>query len=105
MFAALDVAHRQHHRALGWFAAGEALALVGLIGVTVSVGLALLVDRRAGWGALSLAACALVLWAQTRGTLAPIAALRETSAIIGELVLHELSGRWRIIRPSWSVPA
>ena len=42
----------------------------------------------------------LVLWAQTRGALAPIAALRETSvifgAIIGTLVFREPFGRARI---------
>lgn len=52
-------------------------------------------------GVLSLAAYALVLWAQTRGALAPIAALRETSIIIGAaigaLMFHERFGRWRIV--------
>ena len=52
-------------------------------------------------GALSLAAYGLVLWAQTRGALAPIAALRETSvivgAVIGTVVFGERFGRWRII--------
>jgi drug/metabolite transporter (DMT)-like permease len=51
-------------------------------------------------GALSLAAYGLVLWAQTRGALAPIAALRETSvivgAVIGTVVFGERFGRWRI---------
>ena len=51
-------------------------------------------------GLLSLAAYALVLWAQTRGALAPIAALRETSvivgAVIGAVVFGERFGRWRI---------
>ncbi|MBB6629047.1 EamA family transporter [Nocardioides sp. KIGAM211] len=51
-------------------------------------------------GALSLAAYGLVLWAQTRGALAPIAALRETSvivgAIIGAVLFGERFGRWRI---------
>ena len=51
-------------------------------------------------GALSLLAYGLVLWAQTRGPLAPIAALRETSvifgAIIGTVVFHESFGRSRI---------
>ena len=51
-------------------------------------------------GALSVLAYGLVLWAQTRGALAPIAALRETSvifgAIIGTLVFHEPFGRSRI---------
>ncbi len=52
-------------------------------------------------GALSVLAYGLVLWAQTRGALAPIAALRETSvifgAIIGTLVFREPFGRIRII--------
>jgi drug/metabolite transporter (DMT)-like permease len=49
----------------------------------------------------SIIAYGLVLWAQTRGALAPIAALRETSviigAIIGALVFRERFGRWRIV--------
>jgi drug/metabolite transporter (DMT)-like permease len=52
-------------------------------------------------GALSLLAYGLVLWAQTRGALAPIAAVRETSiifgAIIGALMFHERFGRVRIV--------
>jgi len=51
-------------------------------------------------GALSVAAYGLVLWAQTRGALAPIAALRETSvifgAIIGALAFREPFGRIRV---------
>jgi drug/metabolite transporter (DMT)-like permease len=51
-------------------------------------------------GALSVMAYGLVLWAQTRGALAPIAALRETSvifgAIIGTVVFREPFGRARI---------
>lgn len=51
-------------------------------------------------GVLSLVAYALVLWAQTRGALAPIAALRETSvivgAVIGAVVFGERFGRWRV---------
>jgi drug/metabolite transporter (DMT)-like permease len=51
-------------------------------------------------GALSVLAYGLVLWAQTRGALAPIAALRETSvifaAIIGTVVFREPFGRQRI---------
>jgi drug/metabolite transporter (DMT)-like permease len=51
-------------------------------------------------GALSVLAYGLVLWAQTRGALAPIAALRETSvifgAIIGTLVFREAFGRTRV---------
>ncbi|MFC4590784.1 DMT family transporter [Sphaerisporangium corydalis] len=37
-------------------------------------------------GVVSLAAYGLVLWAQTRGALAPIAALRETSIVIGAAI-------------------
>jgi drug/metabolite transporter (DMT)-like permease len=52
-------------------------------------------------GLLSLVAYALVIWAQTRGALAAVAALRETSvivaALIGTLFLHEPFGRRRII--------
>jgi drug/metabolite transporter (DMT)-like permease len=51
-------------------------------------------------GALAVLAYGLVLWAQTRGALAPIAALRETSvifgAIIGTAVFREPFGRSRI---------
>lgn len=51
-------------------------------------------------GALSVLAYGLVLWAQTRGALAPIAALRETSVIfgafIGTVVFREPFGRARI---------
>jgi drug/metabolite transporter (DMT)-like permease len=51
-------------------------------------------------GALSVLAYGLVLWAQTRGALAPIAALRETSvifgAIIGALAFREPFGRVRV---------
>ncbi|MET9870459.1 EamA family transporter, partial [Streptomyces sp. NPDC006386] len=36
--------------------------------------------------ALSVAAYALVLWAQTRAELAPIAALRESSIIVGAAI-------------------
>jgi drug/metabolite transporter (DMT)-like permease len=50
-------------------------------------------------GVLSLAAYALVLWAQTRGALAAVAALRETSvvlgAVIGTFVFREPFGRRR----------
>jgi drug/metabolite transporter (DMT)-like permease len=52
-------------------------------------------------GALSVLAYGLVLWAQTRGALAPIAALRETSvifgAIIGTVAFREPFGRIRIV--------
>ena len=52
-------------------------------------------------GALSWASYALVLWAQARGALGAVAALRETSvivaAVIGTLVFGEPFGRQRIL--------
>jgi drug/metabolite transporter (DMT)-like permease len=52
-------------------------------------------------GLLSMVAYALVLWAQTVGSLAAVAALRESSvimgAIIGAVVFHEGFGRTRIV--------
>lgn len=52
-------------------------------------------------GALSLIAYGLVLWAQTRADLAPVAALRETSIIagaaIGALFFKERFGRPRLV--------
>jgi drug/metabolite transporter (DMT)-like permease len=52
-------------------------------------------------GALSVAAYGLVLWAQRRGALAVVAALRETSvlvaALIGTLVFGERFGRRRVL--------
>ena len=52
-------------------------------------------------GVLSLAAYGLVLWAQTRAPLAPVAALRETSslmgAIIAAVVFKESFGRRRML--------
>jgi drug/metabolite transporter (DMT)-like permease len=55
-------------------------------------------------GVLSLAAYGLVLWAQRRGALAVVAALRETSvlvaALIGTLVFGERFGRRRVVAAS-----
>jgi drug/metabolite transporter (DMT)-like permease len=52
-------------------------------------------------GILSLAAYGLVLWAQTKAPLAPVAALRETSslmgAIIAAVVFKESFGRRRVL--------
>jgi drug/metabolite transporter (DMT)-like permease len=52
-------------------------------------------------GAISLAAYSLVLWAQTSGAMAPVAALRETSivfgAVIGALFLGERLGHRRAL--------
>jgi drug/metabolite transporter (DMT)-like permease len=52
-------------------------------------------------GVLSVTAYAIVLWAQTRGALAAVTALRETgvivAAIIGTVVFHEHFGRRRLV--------
>jgi drug/metabolite transporter (DMT)-like permease len=52
-------------------------------------------------GALSVLAYGLVLWAQTRGALATVAALRESSiilaAVIGSVVFHERFGWARVV--------
>ncbi|MGI8713458.1 MAG: EamA family transporter [Solirubrobacteraceae bacterium] len=45
-----------------------------------------LLVRGAGAGVLSVIAYGLVLWAQTRGALAVVAALRETSVVFGALI-------------------
>jgi drug/metabolite transporter (DMT)-like permease len=54
-----------------------------------------------GGGVLSLIAYGLVVWAQARGNLATIAALRETSiviaALIGAVFFHERFGRFRMV--------
>jgi drug/metabolite transporter (DMT)-like permease len=52
-------------------------------------------------GVLSMLAYGLVVWAQSRGALAPIAALRETSiviaTVIGTIVFNERFGRARLV--------
>jgi drug/metabolite transporter (DMT)-like permease len=57
--------------------------------------------KGAAGGVLALVAYGLVLWAQTRGALAAVAALRETSVIvaaaIGTVVLGERFGRLRVL--------
>jgi drug/metabolite transporter (DMT)-like permease len=58
--------------------------------------------RLAGLGGLlSVTAYAIVLWAQTRGALAAVTALRETgvivAAVIGTVVFHEHFGRRRVV--------
>lgn len=101
---------------LGVRRAGTALGYAGwlfLLQGPVLPLMALAVRRRRLWqqvrphlgaglagGVLSLVAYGLVLWAQTRGALAAVSALRETSVIvgaaIGAVVFHERFGRWRV---------
>jgi drug/metabolite transporter (DMT)-like permease len=54
-----------------------------------------------GGGLVSLVAYGLVLWAQTSGATAAVAALRETSIVVGALIgvvfLHERLGRRRVV--------
>lgn len=56
-------------------------------------------------GAISIAAYTIVLWAQTSGALAPIAALRETSIVFGALIgaafLGERLGARRAMLRVW----
>jgi drug/metabolite transporter (DMT)-like permease len=102
---------------VGVRASGSSIAYIGWLMLLESLGVPLcaLIMRRSvltkqprkliaaglGAGALSVLAYGLVLWAQTRGALAPIAALRETSvifgAIIGTVAFREPFGRTRIV--------
>lgn len=99
---------RQSHSTLGYIGW---LMLLGEITVPILVfawrGPSLLPLLRPVWhigllgGALSIAAYGLVLWSQTRGALASIAAMRESSiilvAIIGAVWFKEGFGRARIL--------
>jgi drug/metabolite transporter (DMT)-like permease len=88
----------------GWLMTLQGLAIP--LAAVVIRGRALPGQLRGAWaaglggGVLSVAAYGLVLWAQTRSPLALVAALRETSiiigAIIGSLVFREPFGRSRI---------
>jgi drug/metabolite transporter (DMT)-like permease len=82
---------------------------------SVSIPIYALVAQRArvarGWpttwrlpalgGVLSIVAYGIVLWAQTRGALGAVTALRETgvivAAVIGTIVFHERFGRRRLV--------
>lgn len=88
---------------IGWLMTLEGLSCAALA-LAVRRG-ALPARLRGAWraglagGVLSVAAYGLVLWAQTRSALALVAALRETSiiigAVIGSLVFREPFGRSR----------
>jgi drug/metabolite transporter (DMT)-like permease len=89
-------------------AGGYTMWLLGVQGAITASALLFFRRRRthASWGsatavaAMTAAAYGLVLWAQTRGALAEIAALRESSvvvaAVIGMLFFKEPMGRVRI---------
>lgn len=89
------------------------LATMAAVPLARRTRLAAPVAGRAGWpvaaatGVLSMLAYGLVLWAQTRGALAAVAALRESSVVVaaalGAVLFHEpcLSGshdQWRVRR-------
>jgi drug/metabolite transporter (DMT)-like permease len=92
---------------------GYTVWLLGALGVAMlayaawQYGRSLVASMRRLWwlvavgGALGWASYALVLWAQTRGALAAVAALRETSvvvaAVLGTLFFGERFGRRRIV--------
>jgi uncharacterized membrane protein len=90
-----------------WLFLGNGLLMpIALLVVRGRTGQALrvapaLIPRGLIAGILSLIAYALVLWAQTRGELAVVAALRETSvvfaAILGAVVFHERMPGRRIL--------
>lgn len=75
----------------GWLMLLNSAVTLGVVAVRRHrTGLLTHLRRHAGVGllgaALSLAAYGLVLWAQTKGALAPISALRETSIVIGAII-------------------
>jgi drug/metabolite transporter (DMT)-like permease len=80
--------------------AAPVIALVRRRGRLVAAARRSAVPGLAG-GAISLAAYSIVLWAQTSGALAPIAALRESSIVFGTLIgalfLGERLGRRRAV--------
>ncbi|MFE0464272.1 EamA family transporter [Kitasatospora sp. NPDC058965] len=89
---------------IAWLFLVEGVAMV--LTVALLRGRGLVAQARGSWltglggGVLSLVAYGLVVWAQTAGDLATIAALRETSiviaAVIGAVVLREGLGRVRL---------
>jgi drug/metabolite transporter (DMT)-like permease len=108
-YTVLDGAGVRRSGTVGGYAAYLFL-LHGLITVVAAAAVRrgrLVPAMRRGWhlgflgGVLSVAAYGLVLWAQTRGALAAVAALRESSvvvaALIGALAFHEPLGRRRVL--------
>jgi len=78
---------------LGYGVARRGRALVGAMGTHWRLGVGAALSAVTGY--------ALVLWAQAHGSLAMVAALRETSvivgAVIGALVFREPFGPWRTV--------
>jgi drug/metabolite transporter (DMT)-like permease len=101
----LGVVEAQLLAYIGWMFLLQGPALPVLAVLRRGRGLPALLRRHAlpglAGGAISLAAYSIVLWAQTSGALAPIAALRESSivfgALIGALFLGEPLGHRRAI--------
>jgi len=89
----------------GWLMTSESI-VIPVVALAARRG-RLLTAMRPVWhigllgGGLSVLAYGLVLWAQTRGALASVAALRESSivlaAVIGSVFFHEKFGRSRIV--------
>jgi drug/metabolite transporter (DMT)-like permease len=89
---------------LVWLSLGYGVALPGYVVATGRRRFA--AALRTGWrtgaaaGVCSLVAYGLVIWAQTRGALAAVAALRESSvvvaAVLGTVLLHERFGPLRV---------
>jgi drug/metabolite transporter (DMT)-like permease len=90
---------------VGWLLALEGLVIaataVAVRGRKLITQAKPVLSRGLAAGLLGLVAYGLVLWAQTQGALAPVAALRETSviaaAVIGTLFFSEPFGRARIL--------
>ncbi|MGH3358893.1 MAG: EamA family transporter [Nocardioidaceae bacterium] len=90
---------------IGWLflLQGPVLPVVAVIRRRHELGIFLRTGAAAGLagGFISLLAYAIVLWAQTSGALAPIAALRESSIVVGALIgaafLHEPLGHRRAV--------
>ncbi|MEU8517200.1 DMT family transporter [Kitasatospora sp. NPDC048722] len=108
LYTVLDGSGVRHAGTVGGYVAwlfllqGPALVLVGWLrrGRSLLVGAGRVVPLGIAGGVLSLTAYGLVVWAQSRGDLATIAALRETSIVIAALiataVFRERLGRLRL---------
>ncbi|MER7756181.1 DMT family transporter [Kitasatospora sp. NPDC097643] len=108
LYTVLDGSGVRHAGTVGGYIAwlfllqGSTLALIVWIrrGRSLLTGVGAVLPRGIAGGVLSLTAYGLVVWAQSRGSLATIAALRETSiviaALIATVVFRERLGRLRL---------